>query len=54
MSVYIVFTRDATLDAEELATYNKLVPATLPGTGVKLLALYGAHEDLEGPATEGM
>jgi uncharacterized protein (DUF1330 family) len=53
MSAYIVFTRDQTLDAQELATYNQLVPATLEGHPVKILALYGAHEELEGPANEG-
>jgi uncharacterized protein (DUF1330 family) len=53
MSVYMVFTRDETLDAQELATYSKLVPATLSGHPFKILALYGAHEELEGPANEG-
>lgn len=53
MSVYMVFTREKTLDAQELATYNQLVPATLAGHPVKILALYGAHEDLEGPPNEG-
>jgi uncharacterized protein (DUF1330 family) len=53
MSVYMVFTRENTFDAQELATYNQLVPATLAGHPVKILALYGAHEDLEGPPNEG-
>ena len=53
MSVYLVFTRDATLDPKELATYNELVAGTLAGHELKILAYYGAHEDLEGPATEG-
>jgi uncharacterized protein (DUF1330 family) len=53
VSVYIVFTREKTLDPQELATYNKLVPATLEGHPIKILALYGAQETLEGPPNEG-
>jgi uncharacterized protein (DUF1330 family) len=53
MSAYLVFTLDKTFDAQELATYHKLVPSTIAGHALKMLALYGAHEDLEGPATEG-
>ncbi len=53
MSAYLIFTRDKTLDAQELATYSKEVPPTLVGHPAKLLALYGRHEDLEGAPTEG-
>src|SRR5271157_3815201 len=53
MSAYLIFTRDKTLDERELATYSKEVPATLAGHEVKVLALYGPHEDLEGASTEG-
>jgi uncharacterized protein (DUF1330 family) len=53
MSVYMVFTREKTKDAQELATYNQLVPATTAGHPVKILALYGAQENLEGSANEG-
>jgi uncharacterized protein (DUF1330 family) len=53
MSAYMVFTRDKTLDQSELNLYSKEVPATLAGHEVKLLALYGRHEDLEGDPTEG-
>lgn len=53
MKGYLVFTRDKTLDKEEMATYSKDVPATLAGHEVKVLALYGAYEDLEGASTEG-
>lgn len=53
MSAYLVFTRDKMLDKMEMATYAKEVPATLAGHEVKVLALYGGHEDLEGAATEG-
>ena len=53
MSAYVVFTREKTLDAQELTTYSKNLPATLAGHEVKVLALNGSHEDLEGPSTEG-
>jgi uncharacterized protein (DUF1330 family) len=53
MSAYLVFTRDKMLDESEMATYSKQVPATLAGHEVKILALYGAHEELEGPSTDG-
>jgi uncharacterized protein (DUF1330 family) len=53
MSAYLIFTRDKTLDAQELTTYSKEVPATLAGHEANLLVLYGSHEDLEGAATEG-
>ena len=53
MKGYLVFTRDKTLDKDEMATYSKEVPATFAGHEFKVLALYRAHEDLEGVATEG-
>jgi uncharacterized protein (DUF1330 family) len=53
MSAYLIFTRDKTLDEQELAAYSKEVPATLAGHEFKILALYGLHEDLEGASTEG-
>jgi uncharacterized protein (DUF1330 family) len=53
MSAYLIFTRVKTLDEKELSIYSKEVPGTLAGHPAKLLAVYGAHEDLEGPHTEG-
>jgi uncharacterized protein (DUF1330 family) len=53
MSAYMIFTRDKTLDKLEQATYSKDSPATLSGHEVKVLALKGSHEDLEGPSMEG-
>jgi uncharacterized protein (DUF1330 family) len=53
MTAYMIFTRDKTLDQPELATYSEKAPATLSGHEVKVLAFYGAHEDLEGSSTEG-
>jgi uncharacterized protein (DUF1330 family) len=53
MSAYLVFTREKTLDAKEFETYSKLAGPTLAGHPAEVLAFYGKHEDLEGPATEG-
>lgn len=53
MSAYLVFTRDRTIDARELEIYWSQIRATFAGHQVKVLASYGAHEDLEGPPTEG-
>jgi uncharacterized protein (DUF1330 family) len=54
VSAYLIFTRDKTLDEHELVTYLKQALATLAGHEVKSLALYGPHEDLEGPSTEAV
>jgi uncharacterized protein (DUF1330 family) len=53
MSAYLVFIRERTLDAVELEIYWSQIRSTFVGHEVKVLASYGAHEDLEGPATEG-
>jgi uncharacterized protein (DUF1330 family) len=53
MSAYLIFMRDKTLDEHELPTYSKELLATLAGHEVKVLALHGSHEDLEGASTEG-
>jgi len=53
VSAYLIFTLDKTLDDQELATYSKEASAMLAGHAVKPIAFYGAHEDLEGAATEG-
>jgi uncharacterized protein (DUF1330 family) len=53
MSAYVIFTREKTLDKVELAAYLREVPATLARHDVRVLALNGSHEDLEGPSTEG-
>lgn len=54
MAVYIVFTRESTRDAAELATYSQKVGATLAGHPVTVLAAYGRQEVLEGPEVEGV
>lgn len=54
MPAYIVFMREQTLDRSELETYWEKAPATLEGRPVKVLAAYGRHVTLEGPAVEGV
>ena len=54
MSAYLVFTRDKTVDQQEMDAYAKEASATLAGHPAKPLAFYGAHQDLEGPSTEGI
>ena len=53
MSAYLIFVREKTLDAAELEIYWREVRATFAGHEVKVLAAYGAHEDLGGTPTEG-
>jgi uncharacterized protein (DUF1330 family) len=53
MKAYMVFTREKTTDAAELAIYFEKVRATFEGHEIKVLASYGKHEVLEGDATEG-
>lgn len=52
MTAYIVFTRDETTDAAELALYSQAVGKTFDGHQVEFLATYGAIETLEGEAVE--
>jgi uncharacterized protein (DUF1330 family) len=54
MKGYMVFTREKTLDAAELAIYWDKIRATFEGHEVKVLAAYGKYEVLEGDATEGV
>jgi uncharacterized protein (DUF1330 family) len=54
MSAYLVFTRERTLDAVELAIYQQQVVPTLNTYNLKLLAAYGSQEILEGDAVEGL
>ena len=54
MSAYIVFTRESTKDAAELATYSAKVGGALAGHPVTVLAAYGRQEVLEGPEMEGV
>jgi uncharacterized protein (DUF1330 family) len=54
MSAYIVFTRESTKSAGELATYSERVGGTLAGHPVTVLAVYGRQEVLEGPEVEGV
>ncbi len=53
MSTYLVFIREQTIDVTELEIYWSEIRSTFAGREVRVLASYGAHEDPEGPATEG-
>jgi len=52
MASYLIFSREKTLDERELSAYSGQVSATLAGHEVKVLALYGPHQDLEGAPSE--
>jgi uncharacterized protein (DUF1330 family) len=54
MPAYIVFMRERTLDQSELETYWSMVPPTLDGRPIKVLASYGRHVTLEGSDVEGV
>ncbi|MBV8048750.1 MAG: DUF1330 domain-containing protein [Paludibacterium sp.] len=53
MSAYVVFTRELTRDAEEMAQYKQKAPAARAGRDVTPLAFYGEFEVLEGAPIEG-
>ena len=53
MAAYMIFTREKTRDAEQLAAYSKKAGATLAGHPVKPLVAYGNFEVVEGDAIEG-
>lgn len=53
MAVYIVFTREKTINNEELTTYANTVGSTLAGHPVTVLASYGEQIILEGQPSEG-
>lgn len=54
MSAYLVFTRETTLDASELATYAQQVVATTEGHAIKTLAFRGRQQALEGADAESV
>lgn len=52
MSAYVVFTREQTTDAEELAQYAQKAPLAREGRELTPLAFYGQLEVLEGNEIE--
>jgi uncharacterized protein (DUF1330 family) len=54
MAAFIVFVRERTRDAGELAIYAEKAPAGLVGHPITIRALYGRHEVIEGPDVEGV
>ena len=53
MPAYAIFIRDRTNDPAEMETYSGKAGATLEGHPASVLAAYGPHDVLEGPAIEG-
>ena len=53
MSAYVVFTREQTTDAEELAQYAQKAPLAREGRELTPLVFYGQLEVLEGNEIEG-
>jgi uncharacterized protein (DUF1330 family) len=54
MAAYMIFTRESTTDPAELGAYSEKAMASMGGHPIKPHAVYGHHEVLEGPATEGV
>ena len=54
MAAYVIFIRERTKDAKELATYGEKAQGSAAGHSLKLLAFYGASETWEGPPSEGV
>jgi len=53
MPTYVIFIRKHTKVPAELETYSQKAPASLAGRPVKVNALYGRHEVIEGEQVEG-
>ncbi|MGN7764383.1 MULTISPECIES: DUF1330 domain-containing protein [Paenibacillus] len=53
MSAFVIFIREQSQNPEELGIYSQKAPGGLAGHPVTLLAMYGTHEVIEGPAMEG-
>lgn len=54
MAAYVIFIRDKTTDAAELATYSGLASGSMAGHKITPHVVYGPHEVLEGPNVEGV
>ena len=54
MSAYVVFTREKTKNADDLAAYSKLAMPTFQSTNMSVKAAYGRQRVLEGPRTEAI
>jgi uncharacterized protein (DUF1330 family) len=54
MPAYVIFIREKTIDEVEIHMYETKVPAALAGHPLKLLALFGSYEVMDGPEVEGV
>jgi len=53
MPAYVIFIRKHTRNPDELEIYSQKAPASLADRPVKVNALYGRHEVIEGEQVEG-
>lgn len=53
MSAYIIFTREQTIDSEQMTEYAEKAPLANQGHDLTPLAFYGQYEVLEGSEIEG-
>ncbi|NGZ87044.1 DUF1330 domain-containing protein [Duganella aceris] len=54
MSAYVVFIREATIDAAEMDLYAQAAPAARAGHDITRVAFYGKLDVLEGVPVEGV
>jgi uncharacterized protein (DUF1330 family) len=54
MAAYMVFMRDQTIDSSELALHTAAAQSSVVGFPITRRVVYGRHEVLEGPPTEGI
>jgi uncharacterized protein (DUF1330 family) len=54
MPAYAIFIRRHTAIPAELEIYSQKAPASLAGRRLKIHALYGRHQVVEGPEIEGV
>ncbi|MDP1627384.1 DUF1330 domain-containing protein [Parvibaculum sp.] len=54
MTAYIIFTRERTIDENELEVYRPKARASMEGRPVTKLVAYGKQEMLEGKPVEGV
>lgn len=54
MAAFVIFIKNATKDADELATYSKMAGAARGDHAITPLAYYGPLEVLEGDPAEGV
>lgn len=54
MPAYVIGIRHKLLDQKEMDAYSAAARATFAGKNIKVLARYGAHEDVESDPIDGL